>query len=139
APWDALRWAPIDLATIAAALVALRRVRFSVLGLPIAIALWALAGHLAAALVEPDEINFMLNSAHLVAAAALLGIGYLLDQRERGEDYALWFYLVGLMALAVGVAGIWSHAPLVVAHASLALSIACVGAAIKLRRRMFVV
>ena len=137
-PWDTLRWLPIDLATILAALVALRRVRFAVLALPVAIALWALLGHASSAFIDPESLVYMWDRVHLVAATVLLGAAYSLDQRARhAEDYAFWFYLVGLVALTVAIGGIWNEATkLLVAHATLALAILLVVAALWLRRRV---
>jgi len=139
-PWDTLRWLPIDLATILAALVALRRVRFAVLALPVAIALWALLGHASSAFIDPESLVYMWDRVHLVAATVLLGAAYSLDQRARhAEDYAFWFYLVGLVALTVAIGGIWNEATkLLVAHATLALAILLVVAALRLRRRVFI-
>lgn len=139
-PWDTLRWMPIDLATILAALVALRRVRFAVLALPVAIAVWALVGHVSTAFIDPESLVYMWDRVNLVAATALLGAAYSLDQRARhAEDYAFWFYLVGLVALTVAIAGIWNEATkLLVAHATLALAILLVVAALRLRRRVFI-
>src|SRR4051812_29571697 len=55
--WSQLRWLPIDFATMLAALIALRRVRFGVLALPVAAALSAAAGHGVALFIEPELAN----------------------------------------------------------------------------------
>lgn len=141
--WDAVRWLPIDLTTLLAALAVWQRQHDSALTMPIAAALWFALVHLAAALFDPELLAGLVPQLTLVGAALFLSIGYALEQLEqRGheeDDFALWFYVVGLLALFVGVASIWREAPGIVAHATLALAVLLVAAALYLRRRIFVI
>jgi hypothetical protein len=135
--WDSLRWLPVDLATILAALVALRRVRFGVLALPIAIATWAAVAHSFALFVDPELMRPLSARASVLPAVGLLAVGYALEVRANdGEDYSRWFYLVGLVALTVALVSFYSGSPGVTAHAALAIAAILAVAAIRLRRLM---
>jgi hypothetical protein len=139
APYLASRYIVLDLATIGVALAALRRVNFSVLGAPIAVALVALLLHLGQALGDPRLSWYIGPYYTCVVACAMIAIGYAAERRQPpGEDYAFWVYLAGLVTLFVGYfevwpyIGRWRHAlPLVAA--------ALVTASLYLRRRTLLV
>jgi len=135
--WDQVRWTPIDLATILAALIALRYVRFGVLALPIAVALAAFGVHSVGLFFDLELANEIGGRLALLLASVLLTIGYTLDVRTTdGEDYAIWFYLAGLGTLAAAIGEFWSDSPAITAHAMLAGSVILAFAAVRLGRRI---
>ena len=129
----------LDLATIGVALATLRRVRFFALGAPIAIALVALLIHLGSALGDPDLTWYVGPYYQIVIACATLGIAYAIDRRQPPrEDYAVWFYLAGVVMLFVGYAEVWSRiGPW--RHAFALVAVSLVIASLYLRRRVLVV
>ncbi|MDE3128249.1 MAG: hypothetical protein KGL38_09580 [Gemmatimonadota bacterium] len=136
---ESLRWIPLELATALAALVALRRVRFGILALPVAIALPAAVAHAMPLFVEPDTLVELNSWAALVSATALLAAGYVVDQRTAdGEDYAAWVYLPALVTLAVAVPSIWPFIT-VERHALILLAVGLFALSLYLRRTTFVV
>lgn len=135
--WSQLRWLPIDFATILAALVALRRVRFGVLALPIAAALSAAAAHIIALIIEPEFANALGGRLPFLLSSCLFAIAYVLDVRTTdGEDYAVWFYLCAIIALIMALGGFWSESSRVSAHCTLLAAAILAFAAVKLRRRV---
>ena len=135
--WNQVRWLPIDLATILAALIALRRVKFGVLALPIAAALAAAAGHAIVLFIDVDLVNALGGRPPLLLAIGLLSIAYAIDSRNTSDqDYALWFYLAGLAALVPGLGLFWVESAGIAAHATLAVAIILAFAAIRLHRRL---
>jgi hypothetical protein len=135
--WNQVRWMPIDLATILAALIALRYVRFGVLALPIAAALVALGGHSIGLFLDLEVADALGGRLPLLMASVLLTIGYALDVRTTdGEDYAVWFYLAGIGSLIAAIVGFWGESSAITAHAMLAGSVILAVAAIRLGRRI---
>ncbi len=136
--WENVRWLPIDLTTLLAGLVALRRVRFDVLGLPLAAAAMATGAHAFSLVFDQNVANALNGRLPLLLALSLLTIGYAVDRRTAAdEDYATWFYLAGLVALLPAMAGFWRESKVIAAHAMLAMSALFVVAALRLRRRLF--
>ncbi|MHB1861958.1 MAG: hypothetical protein ACYCVL_03220 [Gemmatimonadaceae bacterium] len=136
---ETLRWIPVELATALAALVAIRRVRFAVLALPVAAVVPLVAGHLVPLVLDPDIAREMTAWMLLVSGAALIALGYATDRRQRGdEDYAGWVYLAGLVALAIGVLSAWSYAG-AIRHALPAAALALFALSLYLRRPMFLI
>jgi hypothetical protein len=132
-----LRWLPIDLATILAALIALRAVRFGVLALPIAAGLSAAAGHLTVLIIEPELANALGGRLAFLLATVLFAISYMVDVRTTdGEDYAVWFYLAAIVALIIALGGFWSERSVIAAHGTLLAATILAFAAVKLRRRI---
>ncbi|MFO1326043.1 MAG: DUF2157 domain-containing protein [Rubrivivax sp.] len=98
------RWLTLELATLAAAAVALWRLRYPFLMMPVAFALWYLSMDLARLIVAPDAAeswtfyrDFSLFFGLLIA---LLGLW--IDLRSRapggsGRDYAFWPTLLGVL------------------------------------------
>jgi len=138
-PFIASRLIVLDLATIGVALAALRRVDFFALGAPIAVAFTALMLHLARALGDPRIAWYMGPYVLWVIACTLFAIAYAVDRRQPAdEDYALWFYIAGMLALAAGYVqgwnalGAWRHATPLVA-------ISLIVASLYLRRRTLLI
>ncbi|HTI62437.1 MAG TPA: hypothetical protein VL524_02940 [Gemmatimonadaceae bacterium] len=138
--WQNVRWLPIDLATILTALIALRQVRFGVLALPIAVALAGVAAHGVSLILDLEIANELGPRLAMAPAVALLSIGYALDRRvSDGEDYAMWFYAAGLVWTAISIVGFLGKSTAIAAHAMLFLSFLFAVAALRLRRKLFLV
>jgi hypothetical protein len=138
-PYIASRLIIVELATIGVALVALRRIRFSGLAAPIAIAFVALLVHLGEALGDPRLEWYVGPYYLLVIACTTLAIAYAVDRRQPpSEDYALWFYLAGSVMLFAGYANAWSHIG-AWRHAMPLVAVALVAASLYLRRRVLVI
>lgn len=138
--WQNVRWLPIDLATILAALVALRQVRFGVLGLPIAVALSAAATHGVSLLLDLEIATQLGPELAMLLAVVLLSLGYALDRRVvDGGDYAGWFYAAGLVWTAISIVGFFGRSTGIAAHSMLFVSFLFAIAALQLRRKLFLV
>jgi len=128
----------LDLATIGVALAALRRVRFSVLGAPIAIALVALLLHIGTALGDPRLSWYVGPYYQMVIACVAFAVAYAVDRRQPvTEDYAQWFYIAGSIVLLFGYTQLW---PSIGAwrHAVPLVAVALIAASLYLRRRVLV-
>jgi len=93
----------MELATIAAGVVALIFFRFPFLTFPISLALWFLSGTLADYLWEEGWVSYdreFLTS--LWSGLAMMVVAFLIDQRTR-KDYSFWLYLFGLVAFSWGL------------------------------------
>jgi hypothetical protein len=84
----------LELLTIGAALVALRRFRAPLLMLPIAVATWL-------ALIDPGAEEIM----SIVAGLVLVAAGHAVDRANR-KPYGFWLHFVGGTAFGVGVLGL---------------------------------
>ncbi len=136
---ETLRWIPLELATALAALVAMRRVHFAILALPVAAALPFVLGQATPLFMDPELTGEMASWMTIVSATLLLVCGYWVDQHPRDdEDYARWVFLVGLVALMVGVIGAWSAAGYE-RHGLPALAVGLFALSLLLRRPMFLV
>ncbi|HEY0996013.1 MAG TPA: hypothetical protein VGD77_08480 [Gemmatimonadaceae bacterium] len=138
--WESLRWIPIELATALSALVALRRVRFGLLVLPLPVVAWSVCAQLVQVAFDPPVMGAMQGWMAFVVAATLATAGYALDRRTAGEteDYAWPVYAVAVAAVMFGMMVTWPelhHGR----HALLALGVVLAGAALTLRRRVFLV
>ena len=138
-PFIASRLIVLDLATIGVALATVRRVHFFALGAPIAVAFVAVMLHLARALGDPRIAWYMGPYVLWVIACTVFVIAYTVDRRQpTDEDYALWFYIAGMLTLAAGYVqgwgplGAWRHATPLVA-------LALIVAALYLRRRSLLI
>lgn len=109
-PWRSARRLVLELATIGAALVALRRVHFFGLGAPIAIALTMLGFDLAGAFADPEISWFFEPWYAMVVGTGILALAYLIDRRQPDdEDLAVWFYVAGLVAAGAGYVQLWGR------------------------------
>jgi hypothetical protein len=132
------RWIPIHLATLAASLLAVRRVRHPLLALPAAVAAHLAIVHGTPFLVRAEIVPWAEQYMGIFAGSVLLLGGYIEDARRRGSspDYAFWIYSAAFaLTFVYGVplwseAGAWRHllGPLAVMFAA---------AALRLRRREF--
>jgi hypothetical protein len=136
---ESLRWIPLELATALAALVALRRVHFAVLAIPVAVALPVVLAQALPLFIDPEIVPEMVNWLAIVSATLVLVGGYWVDQHPRdGEDYARWIYLVALVTLFAGVVGAFPEARYE-RHGLPALAAGLFALSLFLRRPMFLV
>jgi hypothetical protein len=138
-PGEATRWLPIELATVVVACVVIWRTRIGLLTLPIAVAAGFGALHLLRLFVEPSIAFRVERWMALFAGSVLLLVGYATDRRSGREDYALWFYVVGLLAVALGLAELWAGTRSIAPHIIALLSVGAVVVSLYLRRRAFLV
>ena len=109
--WVKGSWFAMEVATLVAAGVALRFVRFPFLTAPAAFTLWYMSMDLAPLLFgrtefrEPQQLW-----VSVVFGAAVLVAAYVVDLRAR-DDYAFWLYLFGLAAFWGGLSMMDSGGP----------------------------
>ena len=140
------RWIPIDIATLVAALIALRLVRFSLLSAGAAISFWYLVLHLAPMVIGKRLVMSTEGWTALVIGACLLTCGGVVLVFQRGqqadedsEDYAFWPFVIGFFALGMATVELWPSHRSVVPHAMLAAGLVSVALSLRIRRREFLV
>ena len=101
--WVKGSWLPIELGTVAAALITLKFVRFPFLLAPIAFTLWYMSMDLTPLLFGKTEYSWdeRLWVSLIFGALMLLG-AYLIDHKT-SRDYAFWLYLFGAFAFWTGL------------------------------------
>lgn len=98
-PYIRSSWIWMEAGTVLAALVALRKVKFSFLVAPAAIALWFMSMDFAAYLAGNQQWQLALaQRVSIIFGLAMLFVAYMVDHRTR-EDFAFWLYLFGMTAL----------------------------------------
>jgi hypothetical protein len=144
-PWINGSWIVMELATIAAAAVALRFVRFGFLTAPIAFSFWFFSMDVAALISENADLDWDTRKWISVGVGLLtLLVGYGLDHyfrkpaESRSEDFAFWCYLFGMMAFWGGLTALNSESELGRALYAL-LNVGFIWLAVKLRRTTFLV
>ena len=134
--WDVGRWVVLQLATVAAALATLRRIRFAFLAAPIAAALPMLPLEVASLLSTGEPARHAEVWLILLGACAVGALAYAVDRREgRAEDYASWFYTSAMIAAAVGLVNAWDTYR-EIRHAFPLVAIGLIAASFYLRRRL---
>jgi hypothetical protein len=134
--WSIGSWVPMELAAIAAGLIALRFYRFPFLIAPIAVALWFLSLDLAPWVLGREWGGW--RSRRVVSlwfGLAVLGVAWVVDVRARG-DFAFWLHLFGLMAFWGGLTSLDSDSELARAVYCL-INIGLVALALFLQRRAY--
>jgi hypothetical protein len=101
--WIKASWLPMELATIAAGVVALRFWRFPFLIAPIAFALWFMSMDLTPWVFGENWDSWeQRRIVSLWFGLAMLVVAWAVDVRARG-DFAFWLHLFGLMAFWGGL------------------------------------
>ena len=138
-------WIAMELATIAAAALALKFVKFSFLTAPMAFCFWFLSMDLAALILRQNSLDYESGKwISVLVGALIILIGFGLDrfmrQRNapRGEDFAFWCYLFGLMAFWGGLTAMDSGSE-VRRFLYLLINLGLVALALKLKRTVFMV
>ena len=137
-------WIVMELATIAVAAVALKFVKFSFLTAPMAFCFWFLSMDLAALILRENSLaSEPAKWVSVLVGVSTIAIGYglerFLHQRHaaRGEDFAFWCYLFGLMAFWGGLTVMDGSELRRLIY--LLINIGLVGLAVRLRRTVFMV
>jgi hypothetical protein len=144
-PWINGSWIVMELATIAAAAIALRYVRFGFLTAPIAFSLWFLSMDLAALIFKDANLSWTTREwISVIVGFCTLLVGYGIDKQlhksggPRSEDFAFWCYLFGMLAFWGGLTAMDSGSEIMrVLYAS--LNVGFVWLAVKVRRITFLV
>jgi hypothetical protein len=144
-PWIHGSWIIMELATIAAAAIALRFVRFGFLTAPIAFSFWFLSMDLAALIVKKNDLSYEADQWISVGVGLIIllvgfGLEKLLHKRDdlRSEDFAFWCYLFGMMAFWGGLTSMNSNSEINKALYAL-LNIGLIALAVKIGRSTFLV
>ena len=140
------RWIPVDIATLIAALIALRIVRFPLLIAAASVAFWYLLLHLVPLAFGAQSAIANEGWTVLFVGVCLLACGAIIHARQasrastgRGEDYALWPFVVGLAAMMLATMELWAKHHSIVPHAMLAAAVLSVAVSLRIRRREFLV
>lgn len=144
-PWINGSWIVMELATIVAAAIALRFVRFGFLTAPIAFSFWFLSMDLAALITKNADLSWETRQWISVGVGlCTLLVGYGLDRflhksgEPRSEDFAFWCYLFGMLAFWGGLTTMDSNSEVKRALYAL-LNVGFIWLAVKLRRSTFLV
>lgn len=144
-PWINGSWIVMELATIAAAGVALRFIRFGFLTAPIAFSFWFLSMDLAALIFKNADLSWETRQwTSVVVGMCTLLVGYGLERylhkpgEPRSEDFAFWCYLFGMLAFWGGLTSMNSGSEIKQALYAL-LNVGFIWLAVKLRRSTFLV
>ena len=127
----------IDLATVAASVLAFRRLRFGFLLAPAAIAL-ALLPRLLVELVLGESLGRNAEAWIFVATGiGLLTAAFAIDRRDHDRaDFAYWPYLVGVVVSLVSIAQLWERYP-GMRHLMPVIGLMIIAASFTLRRMIF--
>jgi hypothetical protein len=133
------KWMVIELTTILASLVALRRVQNALLMEPIAIALLVLTFHIVESIFGRTFDSTAAGWAIILAASLMLLLAYTVDLRNTTKhDYAFSLYIPALIAAFSGMQLVWTFDP-AFRHALLPIAIIALAVAIYMRRRLFLI
>jgi hypothetical protein len=136
-PWIDASWVVMELATVAAAALALWRVRFPFITAPAAYALWYLSMDGTAFLFGKHWNWHQECWISIGFGLAMLVVAFLLDGRRSG-DFAFWFYLFGLMTFSGGLTFMGNGTQFTRAMYCL-IHLAMIGLAVALQRKAFLV
>lgn len=136
--WIKASWLPMELATVAAGLVALRFWRFPFLVAPIAFALWFMSMDLTPWVFGEDWDSW--DKRRIVSlwfGLAMLLVAWIVDVRAR-DDFAFWLHFFGLLAFWCGLTLLESDSELAKAFYCL-INLALLVLALFLQRRAYAV
>jgi hypothetical protein len=103
--WIKGSWVPMEMATVAAGLVAVRFYPFPFIVAVVAGALWFLSMDLTSWLYEEKETFWaMRRQVSMVFGLVVLSIAWTVDlKRDQRQDFAFWLHLSGLLAFWGGL------------------------------------
>ena len=102
--WVKGSWIFMEIATVAAGVVALRYYRFASIVAIIAVALWFMSMDLAPWFSGTTYADFETRRRVSVwFGLAVLAVAWIVDYRSRNGDFAFWLHLFGLMAFWGGI------------------------------------
>jgi hypothetical protein len=136
------RWILMELATLAAGAVALRRYRLPFLVLPVAVTLWYLSMDLVPFLFGGESATFFSTRGRWVSSCfglAMTLLAFRVDLRTtQAKDYAFWLYVLGVLTFWGGLTSMDSNSELgKFLYGCINLTMIAIGAA--LARRVFAV
>ena len=137
-------WVIMELATIAAAALALLFVRFGFLVAPMAFSFWFFSMDVAALLARVNDLSWDGRKwVSVIVGLLTMGIGLGLDRTLRrdasvSEDFPFWCYLFGLMAFWGGLTAMDSGSQLG-QFIYLLINVGLIGISLRLRRTTFLV
>ena len=136
--WIRGGWFAMEVATIAAGVIALWFFRFPFLTAPIAFVLWYMSMDLTPIISGGTDFDWELRRlVSLWFGLAMIAGTYLIDHRTK-EDFAFWGYLFGLIAFWGGLTMLESDSELSKFFYFL-INLAIIGMSVFLRRRAFMV
>lgn len=95
---------PLELATIAASVLALRYMRFGLLTAPLAVAAYALMMDVATYVIEPGSWQHLDSQLTMAFGALIMAGGFVADARNRSEyDFGFWGYFIGGTSFFLGL------------------------------------
>jgi hypothetical protein len=136
------RWLFMELATLAAGAIALRRYRLPFLVMPLAVTLWYMSMDLVPMLLGGNPGEFFSDEGKRISAcfgALMTLVAFWVDLRSRpSKDFAFWLYLFGVMAFWGGLTSMHSDSELgKFLYCCINLLMIAIGAA--LSRRVFAI
>ena len=136
--WVRSGWFAMEMATLAAGVIALWFFRFPFLTAPIAFVLWYVSMDLTPIIAGGPVFDGKLRLwVSLWFGLTMIAGTTFVDQRTK-EDFAFWGYLFGLIAFWVGLSAVWSDSELSRFFYFL-INLALIGTSVFLRRRTFMV
>jgi hypothetical protein len=135
--WLAGPWFPVQTATLAAAVLAIRAFRLPFLSAVVAGAVWFAAQDAAPILFGDDPAWAQRALLSSLTGLVILAAGLAVDRRTR-EDHAFWLDLCGLLAFSAGLTTMHSESDTSILLVA-ALHVGLVAASLLLERRSFAV
>lgn len=106
-------WIMMEVATIAAAVIALRFYKFPFITFPLAFSLWYLSMDLTPLFFGQDQFTWAEKRlVSCVFGIVMLVVAYIVDRKCAEVDYAFWLYLYGLLAFWGGLTSMDSNSEL---------------------------
>ncbi len=125
----------IELAAVLASLIALRRLKFPPLMIPIAVVCVTLPERMMRGWAPTDINGVVVGWRFMVVASLVATAAYAIDQRRRDDDYGFWLWIAAsITATVAGVNLFGGDASL--RHAFLPASLVVLAGAVILRRRV---
>jgi hypothetical protein len=103
--WVKSSWLPMEIATVAAGLIALRFYPFPFIVAVIAFALWFMSMDLTPWLLQDEQLSWAARRrVSLIFGLAVLSVAWFVDlKRDQRQDFAFWLHLCGLLAFWGGL------------------------------------
>lgn len=98
----------VELSAVAAALIALRRVKFPPLTIPIAVVSVSMPERFIREWSATGYSGVSMGWRWVIVASLVATAAYLIDRRMRDDDYGLWFWVAASFATLVGTIGVLS-------------------------------
>jgi hypothetical protein len=106
-------WIAMEVATVIAAIIALRFYKFPFITFPLAFSLWYLSMDLTPLIFGGDKYSWEERKVvSCVFGIVMLGVAYIVDRKCKDVDFAFWLYLYGLLAFWGGLSSMNSNSEL---------------------------